>query len=528
VTRSLWGWGNVKAALDDAAIAGLGDLVTERFGAAPNAPTVPPTPDDVTVPASRIAPPPALAELFTNEPADRYRHGHGQAFRDVVPALHGELTSFPDAVVRPRDAADVGRVLDWCSVNDVVCTPFGGGSSVVGGVRPPDRPNVSLELELLDDVHDIDQTSRLAHLGAGLYGPALEHRLGEHGLTLRHYPQSFEFSTLGGWIATRAGGHFATGPTHIDDLVAGINAVTPTGTWEGRPLPGSGAGPSPDRLLLGSEGTLAVITDAWVRVRRRPVHRSQATVTFGSFETGLGAVRRVVQAGLEPANCRLLDPVEAALNGAGDQATLVLGFESADLPQAGLLDAALDLVRDAGGIVTDGPHHRAGDQSGASSGGGGDWRASFLAGPYLRDGLIRLGMVVETVETAITWDRVDDLVTDVRDALRTARSDLGHEPIVSVRATHAYRDGVAPYFTIIVPGTRGSEVATWDDLKSAAGDVLVASGATITHHHAVGRDHAPWLDRQHPEPFRRALAAAKAELDPAGILNPGVLGLAST
>jgi alkyldihydroxyacetonephosphate synthase len=255
------------------------------------------------------------------------------------------------------------------------------------------------------------------------------------------------------------------------------------------------------------------------------VHRSQATAVFESFEDGLAAVRGVVQSGLLPANCRLLDPVEATLNGAGTQTTLVLGFESAEHPQRELLDAALELVRKAKGTVSDGPHHRAGDSSGTSSGGAADWRSSFLAGPYLRDALVRLGMVVETVETAITWDRVEDLVTDVRDALVQARPDLVHEPIVSVRATHAYRDGVAPYFTIIVPGTRGSEVAAWDDLKAAAGDVLVASGATITHHHAVGRDHAPWLDRQHPQPFRRALAAAKQELDPGGILNPGVLGL---
>ena len=525
MTRSLWGWGNAEDALDEAAIDGLAALVRERFGEVPNPPTAPPEPDAVEVPDVRVDAPEALAGLFGADPVDRYRHAHGQAFRDIVPALHGELSTFPDAVVRPHTSDDVARVLDWCSSVGVACTPWGGGSSVVGGVRPPDGPNVCLDLEHFDDLHDLDTTSQQAHLGAGLYGPALERRLAEHGLTLRHYPQSFEFSTLGGWIATRAGGHFATGPTHIDDLVAAISAVTPTGTWESRRLPASGAGPSPDRLLLGSEGTLGVITDAWVRVRPRPVHRSQATMVFASFEAGLEAVRMVVQAGLLPANCRLLDPVEASLNGAGTQATLVLGFESATLPQAPQLDDALTIARDAGGEVTDGPHHRGGDASGSSTGGAADWRASFLAGPYLRDALVRLGMVVETVETAITWDRAQQLVHGVRDRLREARSDLGFEPIVSVRATHAYRDGIAPYFTIILPGSRGSEVAIWDDLKAAAGDALTEGGATITHHHAVGRDHAPWLDRQHPEPFRRVLAAAKAEVDPSAVLNPGVLGL---
>ena len=354
---------------------------------------------------------------------------------------------------------------------------------------------------------EVDDVSRAALIEAGAAGPRLEEQLGAGGLTMRFFPQSFEFSTLGGWIATRAAGHFATGPTHVDDLVESVRAVTVGGeAWESRRLPGSGAGPSPDRMLLGSEGTLAVVTRAWVRVRPRPSSRRSASVTFPSFAAGCEAVREIVQSGLSPANCRLVSAREAALTFAGSADLLVLGFEEASV--AGFA-RAVSVCRSHGGQVREG-----------GGGGSAAWRDAFLRAPYLRDTFVAMGVLSETFETAVTWERLPGLVASVSGAVDEA---LGAAGSVTCRLTHAYPDGAAPYFTVLAPAERGSEVEQWDAIKSVAGDAVLAAGGTITHHHAVGRDHRRWYDAQRPEPFAAAWRAAKAALDPDGLLNPGVL-----
>jgi alkyldihydroxyacetonephosphate synthase len=401
---------------------------------------------------------------------------------------------------------------------------------VVGGVEyrgDPGRAVMSLDLTAMDRVLEVDAVSRAARIQAGVLGPALEDQLRPHGLTLRHFPQSFEFSTLGGWLATRAGGHYATGRTHIDDFVESLQVVTPAGTGASWRLPASGAGPSPDRLFLGSEGVLGVITEAWLRVQERPRHRASAAVAFDDFDAGLPAVRALAQSDLAPANCRLLDPGEAALAGAAadGSAVLVLGFESATGPVDDRLAQAVDLARAHGGR---GPASSPSVSSSAGGGAAGDavgaWRSAFLRMPYLRDALARMGAVAETFETATTWDRLPQLVHDVRTDLGAAARELtGHEPTINCRLTHAYPDGAAPYFTVLAAGRPGDELAVWDDLKAVAGDVLHRHRATITHHHAVGRDHRPAYDHQRPAPFALALRAAKNALDPHGILNPGVL-----
>ena len=364
----------------------------------------------------------------------------------------------------------------------------------------------------MDRVLEVDPVSRAARIQAGATGPELERQLGEHGLTLRFYPQSFELATLGGWLATRAGGHFATGPTHIDDLVESIRAITATGeAWESRRLPASGAGPSPDRLLLGSEGTLAVITEAWMRVLPRPAERRGASVAFAGFAAGAGAVRAIVQDGLQPANCRLIDAREAALTLAGDgsAALLVLGFESAGAPLDERFARATALCREHGGEVSEG-----------RGGAGGSWRDAFLRAPYLRDTLVAMGVLSETFESAITWDRLDAFVAEVtgagargarpgRPCLRPAHARLSRRrrAVLHRRRTGAPRRG-------------GAAVARG---QARGADAILAAGGTITHHHAVGRDHRPWYDRQRPDPFAAALHAAKAALDPDARLNPGVL-----
>jgi alkyldihydroxyacetonephosphate synthase len=398
--------------------------------------------------------------------------------------------------------------------------PYGGGSSVVGGVEPRfDGPALTLDMSGLDRVLEVDPVSQAARIQAGIYGPALESRLRPHGLTLRHFPQSFEFSTLGGWLATRAGGHFATLYTHIDDLTESLRVVTGAGVSQSRRLPGSGAGPSPDRLFLGSEGTLGIITEAWMRLRPRPAYGATASISFADYHHAVEATRVISQAGLYPSNCRLLDSVEAMLNaGLATGGLLMVAFESADHPVTAWMERATAIATGYGGSVESlrDRDERVEDSSAA-------WRSSFLRMPYQRDALARRSIIAETFETATTWDRFPGLHAAVTGAAGEAMAGICGSGLVSCRFTHVYPDGPAPYFGIYAPGRWGSTVAQWDDIKAAVSEAITAHGGTITHHHAVGRDHRPWYDAQRPEPFAAALRAAKAALDPAGVLNPGVL-----
>jgi alkyldihydroxyacetonephosphate synthase len=411
----------------------------------------------------------------------------------------------------------------------VAASPYGGGSSVVGGVEPPHdgdyRGAVSIDLGKLDRVLEVDRASRAARIQGGVLGPALEDQLRPHGLTLRHFPQSFEFSSLGGWIATRSGGHYATLYTHIDDFVESTRVVTPAGTLESRRLPGSGAGPSPDRMFIGSEGTLGIITEAWMRLQDRPKYRAGTSIAFPDFLTGAKAVRAIAQAGLYPANCRLLDPGEAANAGAnqGEAAVMVLAFESADHPLEPWMKRALECCADFGGRIPSDVGMTRTDREATHEGAAGAWRDAFLKAPYLRDTVVAMGMVSETFETAITWDRFVEFHTRVMDAARDAVARVCGKGTVTVRFTHAYPDGPAPYYTILAPGKPNSQLEQWAQIKQAVSDTLISLGGTITHHHAVGRDHRPWYDRQRPDLFARAIRAAKHELDPQAVLNPGVL-----
>ncbi|MBC6451085.1 FAD-binding oxidoreductase [Actinokineospora xionganensis] len=513
--RSWWGWGNDEDALAGPELTALTDRVAGLLPGADLTDHEPPKVADLGLRPPRVRPPNSLAGLCSADPADRAAHAHGKAFRDVVRNLRGELAHVPDVIARPRTEQDVVDLLDWCTTAGVAAIPFGGGSSVVGGVEPRfEGPAVTIDLGGLDQVVEIDRTSRAARIQAGVFGPHLEDQLRPHGLSLRHFPQSFEFSTLGGWLATRAGGHYATLHTHIDDLVESTRVITPSGVSESRRLPGSGAGPSPDRLFLGSEGTLGIITEAWMRLQDRPTHRANASLNFADYASAVAATRAVAQSGLHPANCRLLDPAEAFLNagvttGGG---VLVLGFESADHPVDSALARAVEICQDHGGEVSEGGKNPSAH-----------WRGSFLRMPYQRDALARRSMIVETFETACTWDRFDSLHAAVTTAATDAIRQIAGVGLVTCRFTHVYPDGPAPYFGVYAPGTWGQTVAQWDEIKTAVSDALAANGGTITHHHAVGRDHRPWYDRQRPDPFAAALTAAKSTLDPAGILNPGVL-----
>ena len=450
----------------------------------------------------------------------------------MVRAFRGQIAHPPDLVARPGDEGELEAVLDFCAERGAAAIPYGGGTSVVGGVEPRVSGGyagaVTIDMDRMNRVLEVDETSRAARIQAGAVGPALEEQLKPHGLTLRHFPQSFELSTLGGWIATRAGGHFATLYTHIDDLVESVRALTPTGLWESRRLPGSGAGVSPDRTLIGSEGILGVITEAWVRLQERPTFKTSCGVEYSEFDAAAAAVREISQSGLHPANCRLLDPTEASLAGAAEgRSLLVLGFESAHHPVDDPMAIAVEVARshggDAGEVRSTGDGGPGGDSVGA-------WRSAFLAMPYLRDTFVAIGVISDTFETAITWDRFADFHATVTDTARRAIAEVcgtppngPGSPRLSCRFTHVYPDGPAPYYSVVAPAKRGGEVEQWDEIKAAVSESVIEAGGTITHHHAVGRDHRPWYDRQRPDRFADALRAAKSELDPAGILNPGVL-----
>ncbi len=524
---SFWGWGYSHKIPDGEGRRELAEMVEAYLGF-PERPMLDmPKIEDAEVPESSLEPP---FGFCSTEESARAHHTYGKGYRDLVRGFYGDFSQAPDAVARPDSEDEIAELLEWASEENVAVVPFGGGTSVVGGIECEGdgfRGVVSLDLRSLDEVLEVDPASRSARIQAGATGPRLQEQLDEHGMQLRHYPQSYEFSTLGGWLATHAGGHFATVYTHIDDFVESVRMVAPTGTVETRRLPSSGAGPDPNALLLGSEGSFGVFTEAWMKVQPRPEHRAKATVAFEEFDDGVEAARRIVQTRLYPANCRLLDRNEAVLNQIGNKNLLVLGFESTD-PDGAVdddLERAVEIARDCGGEVRE----KSTDEKDEDADGSreetteGDWRQSFFEAPYMFNGLVSIGVLVDTFETAVTWDSFEELHDAVQTEVMGAMNDACGDGFLSCRFTHVYEDGPAPYYTFLAPADVGNELEQWRDVKSAASDALEENGATTTHHHAVGRTHKPWYRKETPKGFRDALRATKSVLDPAGVMNPGVL-----
>ncbi len=541
--RSHWGWGYEDAMPTEAEVRSALKRLAPLLGAKARdlAPAEARPLDEVELRASRISASDAKAAAARSrleaicrvDPRSRAQHAYGRNFFDVLRGFRGEYPNPPDIVAYPENEGDLTLLLEWCADVGAAAIPYGGGTSVVGGVEPvvDERyaATVSIDLSRLDRVLEVEPRSRVARIQAGVLGPALEAQLRPHGLTLRHFPQSFELSSLGGWIATRAGGHYATLHTHIDDFVSSLRVLTPRGVLETRRLPASGAGLDANRMFIGSEGALGIITEAWMRLVPRPIHRAKASALFRRFDDAVEAARLIAQSGLHPANCRLLDGGEAFGSGAArdGSSVLLLAFESADHPVDGLLDRAVEIASANGARV-----ERAKPAEQASSGdegrstdsdAAGSWRQAFVRAPYLLNTAVAAGLVVDTFETAVSWDRFAELHAAVSKAVRVALNETAGGGVVMCRFTHVYPDGPAPYFTFYAPAIEGGAAEIWRAAREAGAEAVLASGGTITHHHAVGRLHRPWYDKERPQLFGDALAAAKRELDPAAVLNPGVL-----
>ncbi len=474
------------------------------------------------------------AEGLLDDHATRVAHAYGRGYPDLLRLRAGDGSGAPDAIALPADAAQVAALLAACAEHDVAVIPFGGGTSVVGGVEalPGDHGTaISLDLRRLDRVVGVDATSMTATVEAGLLGPALERKLGEEGLTLGHFPQSFEYSTVGGWIATRSAGQASTGYGRIDKLVEAVRCLTPAGELATLDAPASAAGPSLRELVVGSEGVLGVIASATLRVRPAPAERRYEGWSFDSFEAGVEAFRQLEHSGAAPDVARLSDEEETrltmALGSSGGLAERLgklylrarghqrgciafTGFDGEPDTVATRRGRAAEILRGAGAVTL-------GARPGRS------WLRSRFAGPYLRDDLMDRGVMVETLETATTWSNLGPLYEAVRSALREALEQRGTPPAVMCHVSHLYPSGASLYFTFIARQQQGDELDQWRAAKSAACDAIVATGGTITHHHAIGRDHRAWMPAEVGGLGLEVLRSVKERVDPSGIMNPGKL-----
>jgi alkyldihydroxyacetonephosphate synthase len=534
-----WGWGEDGHAPPppEPALTLLG----EQLGVDPGIRRGPVALDDVRLPDVRL-PEATRARLeravgrhhVSQERLARIVHAAGKGYADLVRLRAGDASSAPDAVVAPGSAAEVQAVLEVCAGARVAVVPFGGGTSVVGGVEPVAdgfAGALSLDLRRLDRLEGLDRVSLTATFGAGLLGPEAERRLAREGLTLGHLPQSFEYSTVGGWVATRSAGQASTGYGRVDELVEGLHMVAPAGELVGRALPASAAGPDLRELAMGSEGVLGVICDATLRLRPLPAVGHYEGWSFRSFAEGCEALRVMEQADASPDVARLSDEEETRLSaaltsggGAGDRigkaylrtrgheggSLGIVAFEGegGEVERRRLRAAAL--LRAGGGL-------RLGRRPGEA------WRRSRFSGPYLRDELLNRGVLAETLETATSWSNLAALHRAVRDALRGVLAARGTPALVMCHVSHLYRSGAALYVTFVARQEDEAPLEQWRAAKSAATDAIVAGGGTITHHHAVGRDHAPWMRAEVGELGLELIRAAKQRLDPGGIMNPGKL-----
>jgi alkyldihydroxyacetonephosphate synthase len=446
---------------------------------------------------------------------DRLNHTRGKSTVDLLRVRAADADDAPDAVILPASHDEVVAVLQACERHRVVVVPFGGGTSAVGGLAPTRAgfsAVVALDLARMHRLLGVDPASRIATLEAGVRAPDAEQLLGAHGFTLGHFPQSFEYASIGGFAATRSSGQYSAGYGRFDEMVMGLRIATPAGTVRLGRAPRSAAGPDLRHLFLGSEGAFGVITEVTVRVRPTPEERVCEGWSLPSFADGVMALRRLAQDGPLPTLLRLSDEYETAVNAAAGLTSqapggclAIVGYENA-APHRADTEAVL---REAGGTPL-GP------------GPGEVWLRGRFAAPYLRDALLDAGALVETVETATFWSGLDGLYRAVRDALMSSLADQGTPPLVLCHVSHLYAEGASLYFTVACAQSE-NPIAQWQRAKEATNAAIHKAGGTITHHHGVGVDHAAGLIEEIGPLAIDALRAVKARLDPAGILNPGIL-----
>jgi alkyldihydroxyacetonephosphate synthase len=529
-----WGWGDpaVEPKLDREALATLRERVGEL------------EPWPLAAELDRFALPPAEslpqalidavgeANVFSST-EDRVRHATGCGYTDLARLRNGRLDAAPDAVLLPTDAGVVRQALEICASEGIAVVPFGGGTSVVGGVEPLRGSHsrlVSLDLARLREV-EVDGRSLTARLGAGLRGPEAETALNAEDVVLGHFPQSFEYATVGGFAATRSAGQASSGYGRFDALVNSVRLLAPSGEMQTLETPYTAAGPSLRELVVGSEGVFGVIPEVTVRVRPQPRQRRYEAWIAESFEAGAEIVRALAQGPGLPAVIRVSDEEETeislALSGPRGLAGTLFGRYLGLRGKRGGCLVVVGLEGDEESVA----RRRAltvralrrGGAAYLGQGAGRSWEHGRFQGPYLRDTLIGMGAMVETLETSHTWSRLGELHAAVGGAIREALVGQGTPGLVFCHLSHAYADGASLYFTFISRARRGEEVEQWQAVKRAASEAIVAAGGTITHHHAVGRDHAPYMQAEIGEVGIDVLRAVKERLDPAGIMNPGKL-----
>jgi alkyldihydroxyacetonephosphate synthase len=473
---------------------------------------------------------------------ERAFHALGRSYYDLLRLRSGDIASAPDAVLYPRGTDEVLALLTFAAERDIAVVPYGGGTSVVGGVSATrgEFPSViTLDLSGMDRLLDVDPASRTATAEAGIYGPALEKGLAAKGLMLGHHPQSFEFSSLGGWIAHRGAGQGSRRYGRAEDWLAGVKLATPRGLLDTNAFPGSSAGPQLDDIVLGSEGIFGIVTEATMRVHRAPEASDWRGYLFRDFASGASAIRAAAQDEIPATMLRLSDGEETrfyrTFGGLGKQRGLKDRFADLYLDRRGFDAKACALIAGFEGDAATVERGRKqfdllAKKFGALALGRGQgerWREGRFHGPYMRDPMMDRGVGVDTLETAARWSKIDALYTAVRDALDKAMREAAPRPgahgIVLCHISHSYPDGASLYFTYIFPRSLGGEIAQWRAIKTAASDAIAANGGTISHHHGVGEDHLPWIAQEKGSLGIDVLRAIKCVLDPKGILNPGKL-----
>jgi alkyldihydroxyacetonephosphate synthase len=446
----------------------------------------------------------------------------GKSTLDLLRRRDPGVQDAPDAVLLPGDEEEVAEILRLCGQRSIAVVPFGGGTSVVGGLDPlrgQFKAVISLDLRRLNELHSLDEVSGEAELGAGVTGPDAERLLGARGFSLGHFPQSFQFATIGGFAATRSSGQDSAGYGRFNDMVRGLRAITPVGVLDLGRAPESAAGPDLRQLLIGSEGVFGVITRVRVRVHPAPAATRYEAWSFPDFATGADGLRAVAQTGTGPTVLRLSDEAETGVNLATTESIgensvtggclAITVFEGSEEHVESRHAETRALLLAKGGTSLGEAPARA-------------WEHGRFNAPYLRDSLLSAGALCETLETATNWSNISALKSAVTDALTTALAETGTPALVLCHISHVYPTGASLYFTVVA-GQRGNPIEQWRKAKAAASDAMVRTGATITHHHAVGADHRPWMRDEVGDVGVQVLQAVKATLDPAGILNPGKL-----